>query len=319
MTVAELKENIHKILAVSIYNSNAYNRRSRGFISELEFKRKCRSENIDYLDGGWILFKGQGLLVDKKAAYITVSSEDVNRNYKAFYSKLKECPLIDRLFFLKIKPETDWGTKTITTRTGVAVIIPEPSFDVFEFIGGDFEDSNLNTCLNYYEDIDKNFFNMSGKDISKLDYLEHYSEEELRDLFCVRFFLDILMKKKNYSAPMDFDGIIIKDGEYIVVETKEKDPGPSNKGTDTSEWFFGWDSIRLLWYLYLVHTTDLNCWGVILEIDNQTDRNPVGWKKISIEGFCNSLFWGAAITAGVGMGGGAGSTVIAPYDAFEDF
>jgi hypothetical protein len=129
-----------------------------------------------------------------------------------------------------------------------------------------------------------------------------------------------MMKGRNLSYGMDFDGIIIENEKYFVVETKEKDPGPSNKeNVPPSEWFFGWDTLRMLWYMYLIKTTEINCYSVILEINNQKERKLIGWKRCELLKLCRSINYSSAISGGVGMGTTKGSTTIAPYSAFEEF
>jgi len=318
MNKTDIIKDIHKILSHCIMRSHSYNRRSRGFISELKFQKKCVQENIDYYDGGWLFFKGTALALDKKANYITISFDGFER-YKEIYTLLKECPQINRLFFLKLKERSDWNqTKDIPLGSeSIKYIVP--AFEAYEFKNGDFVPSTLHEFMNEYVDKGARYYNSEGKDIEMLNYFNEYDEKDLISIYANRFLIDILMKYKIYSAPMDFDGIIKENGKYVIIETKEKDPGPSNRGTNTAEWFFGWDTIRFSWYLYLRHTTQFLCYSVIMEINDQTTRQFKRWLKLEILDFCKNVSWNNAITGGVGMGVGAGSTVIAPYDAFEEF
>lgn len=104
----QIVQDIHKLIASSIRIPHSYLRRSRGFISELKFKQKCEKDKINYLDGGWIFFRGGRLAEEKQGIYATISFDNPDK-YKDFYEKLAKCPLIKRLFFLKIEPNDKWG------------------------------------------------------------------------------------------------------------------------------------------------------------------------------------------------------------------
>ncbi len=324
MNKEELIDNIYTVLSRSICMANSYNRRSRGFVSELMFKNSCKKNNLEYLDGGWIFFMGGSLDVEKKANYITVSTDTKSR-YNNFYSRLDKSPMIKSMFFAEIECEDEWRNKRLYVPGNTVIEIPEPRYRVYEFIDGEFIDSDIGLFLDLYQmkkgpvSGRSRFYNQTNKSKSMLNYLADFEKNDLLEVYANRYIIDILMKDRVYNAPMDFDGILKNKEDYTVIETKEKDPGPSNRGADRTEWYFGWDAIRLLWYLYLVSTTELDCWNVILEINNQTERRPLGWKKISVEKFCRVMNWNSALQGGVGMGPTAGSTVVAPYNAFGDF
>jgi hypothetical protein len=318
--VKQIIKDFHKLLAASIRIPHSYLRRSRGFISELKFKQKCQKDKINHLDGGWILFKGGRLAEEKQAVYVTPSFDNPEK-YEGFYERFSKCPLIKRLFFLKIEPIDKWKKVKIEANHQETLEVPEPSFEVFEFINKKFVKSKLTSITDFFPKIrGPVFYRTDTKDISLLTYLEEFSEDELNGLYCTRFIIDYLLKGRDISYGMDFDGIIIEDNKYYVVETKEKDPGPSNRDSVPKElWFFGWDTLRMVWYLYLIKTTDINCYSAIMEINNQTERKFIGWKRCELLKLCRSINYSSAVAGGVGMGPGKGSTTIAPYSAFEKF
>ena len=311
-------KNLHGLIASSIRDPHAYLRRSRGFISELKFKEKCKKDKIDYLDGGWIFFKGDALAKEKETVYATASFDDPEK-YTDFYSELSKCPIIKSLFFLKIK-SSDWNNVTIKVNGHDDVNIPEPKFDVYNFLGNKFVKSDIDEFVGMFPVIKPpRFYRIDTKSINLLDYLSEFSEDVLTELYVERFLIDYLLKGK-VSYGMDFDGIIVEGKQYFVVETKEKDPGPSNRNSvPKTRWFFGWDTLRMLWYLYLTKTTKINCYSAILEINNQKDRKFVAWKRCELLKLCRAINYSNAITGGVGMGTTKGSTTIAPYSAFEEF
>jgi len=318
----QIIHDFHKLLAASIRIPHSYQRRSRGFISELKFKQKCdKSKNIKHLDGGWIFFKGGRLAKEKKAVYVTTTFDNPYL-YKVFYKKFSKCPIIKKLFFLKITSFNKWKNKAeIKANNEDMLEIPEPIFEVYEFKKGKFAKSKLSSLLNFFPVIKKPlFYRIDTKSIAMLEYLNDFSEKELESLYCNRFIVDYLMKGRDLSYGMDFDGIIIENKKYFVVETKEKDPGPSNRTQlPKSEWFFGWDTLRMVWYLYLIKTTDINCYSTILEINDQTQRKFVAWKRCELLKLCRSINYSSAISGGVGMGPSKGSTTIAPYSVFKKF
>ena len=124
---------------------------------------------------------------------------------------------------------------------------------------------------------------------------------------------------------MDFDSIIFENEEYIAIESKEKDPmgkwvKKKVKGEekeiheqDENKWAFGWDTRRFAWYRFLNHTTGINTWFLVREVDHQKTRNFVKWKKIDLEKFANCAVWHFERQAG------RGSTIEVSYSAFEDF
>ena len=311
---------LHWLLASSIRIPHSYERRSRGFISELKFKQKCEKDKTNYLDGGWIFFRGGSLDEEKETVYVTTTFDNPSR-YSDFYGKLSNCPIIKKLFFLKIEPTEKWDKVKIKANKQPELEIPRPLFEVFEFKNNQFTKSDLADLLDFFPIIKEPlFYRIETKNISLLEYLNDFSEGELIGLYCVRFIIDFLMKGRDLGYGMDFDGIIIEDEKYFVVETKEKDPGPSNRNeVDKSEWFFGWDTLRMLWYMYLIKTTDINCYNVILEINNQRERKFVAWKRCELLKLCRSINYGSTRTGGVGMGTTRGSTTIAPYSVFEEF
>lgn len=315
----KLISNIHVLLAASIRIRHSYHRRSRGFVSEMKFKQKCERDSIDYLDGGWIFFRGDPLKEHKETAYVTTSFENPDK-YKEFYTQLSKCPIVKKLFFLQVKPVSDWGFIDISNG-GENNTLLRPLFDVYEFSEGKFNVSDEENIKNFFPEIKKpRFYRTDNKEKNYLDYLYEFSDEELAELYASRFIYDYFLKGRDVSYGMDFDGIIRENGKYYAAETKEKDPGPSNReNVPKSKWFFGWDTLRMLWYLYLLHTTGIDCYSIILEIDNQANRNPVAWKKCELIELCNSINYTSAISGGVGMGPTRGSTTIAPYSVFEEF
>ena len=106
---------------------------------------------------------------------------------------------------------------------------------------------------------------------------------------------------------IDFDGITRRNNEFWLLESKEKDPGG-----DEDTQYFGWDSRRLAWYLYLQNCCGLQTIYIIRQVNNQEERQFVDWKYITLNDFAASASW----LSESGGGGGSG-TITAPLAAFK--
>ena len=183
-----------------------------------------------------------------------------------------------------------------------------PKLDVFEFVEGEWSESSLEEIREFFPESRQT---TCAKKPNNFGYLTRYEMDDLIPVYCNRYFLDITLAGVS-KGMMDFDHIIIKDGKFIPVETKEK--SPIKDSDDEKDWAFGWDSRRFGWYFYLRHKLDLNSWYVIREVKDKDDREFMKWKVVDFDGFCRSVSWLAERSAG----GGAG-TIEAPYSAFADF
>jgi hypothetical protein len=316
ITSIKLVEDLHKILTSSIAQLRFYKARVTGFRSELEFSKVALEKKLNLLDGGQFLFSNiEENLPENFIVYITVT-DDNHEKYTDFYSKLSALNVVRNLFFIKINDIDEWNIIKIKIKDETNRLIESdilnPSFSVLRFNSGDWVNSNLN-------DIEKLFVQKkrdivcSWKTFEPFSYLNSYSVQELKKIYCNRFMLDISLGDVN-KGMIDIDGILKENENYTLIETKEKDPiKDSSQPSDKNKWFFGWDSRRLSWYLYLKLNLGFNTWYVIREVDNQTQRNFVGWRKINIDRFCQCTSW-----LSERAGGGGGGTIVTPYIAFTD-
>ena len=115
---------------------------------------------------------------------------------------------------------------------------------------------------------------------------------------------------------IDLDGFIVKDGKPTLIEIKEKTPiipDPKNgKIASESKWQYGWDTRRLLWYLYLLNNADLHVIYCIRQVDNKVSRKFVKWDCLKMSDFLRGTSWSFSQ-----QGGGSGDTVLAPYLFFK--
>jgi hypothetical protein len=106
------------------------------------------------------------------------------------------------------------------------------------------------------------------------------------------------------------DGFILRNDKVILVEIKEK--SPIEDGDSMAKWQYGWDTRRLLWYLYLLKKLDLSVLYNVRRVNNRTDRVFVQWDSLFIDDFLKGVSWSNS------RGGGGGEdTLLAPYLYFK--
>jgi len=125
-------------------------------------------------------------------------------------------------------------------------------------------------------------------------------------MYANRFFLDVLLRDRR-KGMIDFDGILKRNNEFWLLESKEKDP--ARRGNTQ---YFGWDSRRLAWYFYVQNCCGLKTLYIVRQVNNQEERMFVDWKYIRLNDFAASASW----LSESGGGGGSG-TITAPLAAFD--
>jgi hypothetical protein len=120
------------------------------------------------------------------------------------------------------------------------------------------------------------------------------------------------MRQAQGRQIIDLDGFIIKNDKIMLVEIKEKSPIIGKDPVNLVDWRYGWDSRRILWYLYILKKTKLSVLYNVRQIDNRIDRNFVQWDSIFIDDFLRGTSWSSS------RGGGGGEdTLLAPYLFFH--
>lgn len=314
-TKAQLMDDLYKILTTSIANTRMYKARSIGFKSELELDNLVNQSGGTYLDGGQCLFS-RLTGVTNDIVYITVSTQD-HTNYIDFYKILSNLPIINNLFYIKIESISsgNWSNVkyTIKNTSGkkVQAGICSPKFDIFKFDGTKFHSSSDTHLKSLFSNTS---LRVAKKKNDHIQYMTSYSIDTIADIYSNRYILDVLLQGKK-KGMIDFDKIYFDGKNYHCIETKEKDPaGKQTYLTNQSKWAFGWDSRRITWYLYLRLALGINTYYILREVDNQTNRNFVAWKQISLDKFLEKVDYLSELA-----GGGGGGTIMAPYSAFVNF
>jgi len=316
LSKAEIITGLYQILTSKIAANRFYNARCRGFRSELELPLKAREIGWDLLDGGMCFFTRQNWPANKdnSIVYVTVSADDAQR-YVGFYQNLSRLSVLDSAYFIEIGARDSWTVINIPVKNEnqerVDLQIPQPVFTVKKFVNGAFQHSSIAAIITHFPAITGNGIVCRCKSRDGLNYIEQYPVNDLAKAYSNRFFLAITLGRVS-KGMIDFDGILNENGNFSLIETKEKDPIQPSDNRDN--WLFGWDSRRISWYLYLKNEIGLDAHYVVREVNNQTDRVLVAWKKISLEQFCKSASWLSEHS-----GGGGSGTITAPYLRFTEF
>ena len=325
----QMVDDLYKFLTSEPQTNRFYWNKSVGFKSEVEFSRLCESLEFSTLDGGMFLFKKT---FPHHALYATVS-RDNKEDYTEFYKQLSSSSIVKNMFFVQftgwddkpIQIEMKTGTtanldektlgesrillknpKDVPKQKKVKVDVHSPKFDFFEF-----KDDSWYACsLDYIRSLfgTTRSQRVGAKKNSFVDYLLEYSEDEISNIYCDRFFFDVLLGGVD-KGMSDIDKIIVQDDKYILVEVKNKTPFyAENSPDDLSKATFGWDTRRLAWYLFLKNDTGLDTRFVVAHIDDKINRKILKWKSITMNHWCNCSSWGSD----------TGDTQMAPYNEFSD-
>ena len=320
----QLLTSIHCVHYSKISLPDLYLKKCGGYKNEKEIEDLLNSRGYETVDGGQILFvEKTEQSYENTMIYYTVSTDDPEK-YFELYKNISKIPGMKRLFFVKINDE--WNIEKIKTKNIKEKIIDfdilKPAMNVFEFSVSGWKDSDFQQIKQNMKK--KKAIICKYKDPRRLDYLKDYDLDYLIKIYCNRYVLEIELDeyKKNM---MDFDSMIFHEGNYVAIESKEKDPigkwiKKKVKGVekelieeDQKKWAFGWDTRRFAWYRFLNHTTEITTWYLIREIDHQKTRNFVKWKIIELEKFANCAVWHFERQTG------RGSTIEVSYPAFDDF
>ena len=127
-------------------------------------------------------------------------------------------------------------------------------------------------------------------------HLSPFSEKQLLKIYMDRLFFDgFIGFSKDKGKSSDIDLIVIRpSGEYRFIEIKEKDLPRSKQG-------FGLDVPRIKDMERIQEQSSIEYHLVVRHINNQKDRELIGWKYIAINDFINDVKGNKAVEGGTGM------------------
>ena len=304
-----------------VANNDYFKRRVLGFKAEIEFEKAvCEfSKDLNFVEGGQFISKKiSGAPEDKnKFLYTTIDFESPHI-YKNVYKRISLWDEVDDMLFMQIVDE-NWSTESfkITNRNGykeeTKILKPTFLFFIFNKKTEQFEPhpiQDFSVVLQHFNLPERNpsLFKIRGDEQFK--FFEQYDLHTLKKIYATRYFLDHIMRKAQGRQFIDLDGFILKNEKVVLVEIKEKTP--IEETPSITSWKYGWDTRRLLWYLYLLNKLDMGVMYNVRRVNNRTDRVFVQWDSLFIQDFLRGVSWSSS------RGGGGGEdTLLAPYLYFK--
>ena len=324
-----LIEGLHKIMCTAtstatdarVTNNDYFKRRVLGFKAEIEFENFVRSKKLTFLEGGSFISKklDGALSTRNNFIYVTVSADDP-RKYTGIYATIARWSEVSELLYVQIT-DADWGNTTLTIKTTkrskkTQTTIPLPTYAFYRFRKkeGVFE-------LHPSQDFAAvtSGFNAPAKTPSvfhlrkreQFNFFSGYEQSILAKIYATRYMLDVILRQAQGRQIIDIDGFLDINGKFTLVEIKEKTP-IKKKGTKDSpnniDWRYGWDTRRILWYLYLQKHLPVSVLYNVRQITDRTARAFVQWDSIFLDDFLCGVSW-----SNVRGGGGGEDTLLAPY------
>lgn len=305
----------------NVANNDYFKRRVLGFKAEMEFEKAVSdfSSELRFVEGGQFISKKiSGAEDDKNKFFYTTIDYEAPTEYTSVYKRISQWDEVDEMFYIQVS-ENDWTTEPfkITQQDGVkattTILKPKYTFYQFDkatstFFVNPIQDFSL--ILQHFNLPARNpsLFKIRGDE--QFRYFEQYDIRTLKKIYATRYFLDNVMRQAQGRQFIDLDGFILKNDKVILVEIKEK--SPIEDGESMEKWQYGWDSRRLLWYLYLLNKLDLSVLYNVRRINNRTERQFVQWDSLFIDDFLKGVSWSNS------RGGGGGEdTLLAPYLYFK--
>lgn len=330
MNKDQLIDSLYKIMCTAtstasdakVTNNDYFKRRVLGFRAEIEFEKYALEavEDAQFLEGGQFISKKlAGERDDKNVFLYTTVSEYDPQDYKAVYSTVGSWSEVEELFFIQSKA-SGWGTEDFEARDAdkkpinVEVLTPSYSFYRFDRDSGSFVEisDGFDAILKYFERPIKapNRFKLRKR--GQFDYFGDYDISILRKIYANRYFIDVIMRQARNKQIIDLDGFIVTPHGLTLIEIKEKSPIKGKDLSDEMLWQYGWDSRRILWYLYLLKHTSLSVLYCVRQIDDRHQRNFMQWDTVTLDEFLTGTSWSSS------RGGGGGEdTLTAPYSFFS--
>jgi hypothetical protein len=306
-----------------VANNDYFKRRILGFKAEIEFEKFINEKfekKIEFLEGGQFISKKISGQKDDKNSFIytTIDNRDPEK-YIEIYKQISEWNEVKNLYFIKLN-ENDWGEEPFIAKDNdkkeIKTNILKPKFNFYIFQKDQFIISKVQDFKIILENFEKperrpNIYKLRGDE--KFKYFLEYENTTLKKIYATRYFLDHIMRQARGRQILDLDGFIIKNKKIILVEIKEKTPNKNKKLNEEIHWQYGWDSRRLLWYLYLLKKINFTILYNVRQIEEREERKFLQWDSIWINDFLNGVSWSFSRS-----GGGGEDTLSAPYSYFKN-
>lgn len=307
-----------------VENNDYFKRRVLGFKAEIEFPDylSSRDSNYKYIEGGqFISTRLSGRKDDKNSFIYTTVSDKEPDNFLEIYQTITSWREINELFYIRIMP-TDWTVDDLevkelrgSNKKKKKILIPDYTFyryDKKKYIFSECDDQNFNCILKFFSKPTRKPSVFPLRKREQFNYFNDYDLSVMRNIYANRYFLDVILRQASSRQIIDVDGFLKIKSDIHLVEIKEKSP-ITNNSIDSMKWQYGWDSRRLLWFLYLHKHLGLKVIYCIRQIEERTIRNFIKWDCINLDTFLSGVSWSNSRS-----GGGGEDTLIAPYLYFTD-
>ena len=304
-----------------VENNDYFKRRVLGFKAEIEFEKAVKnfSNELHFVEGGQFISKKiSGAEDDKNTFFYTTIDYEAPTAYTSVYKRISQWDEVDEMLYIQVL-EDDWTIEpfNITQHDGVkattSILKPKFIFYQFDKTTSSFTKhliQDFSVILQHFNEPARkpSLFKIRGDE--QFRYFEQYDIRTLKKIYATRYFLDNIMRQAQGRQFIDLDGFILRNDKVILVEIKEK--SPIEDGDSMAKWQYGWDTRRLLWYLYLLKKLDLSVLYNVRRVNNRTDRVFVQWDSLFIDDFLKGVSWSNS------RGGGGGEdTLLAPYLYFK--
>lgn len=302
--------------------ANGYEKRMIGFRAELEFERLLMGQGREILQGGWLLSRRAQTRCLEDSIYFTICKDNPDQ-YVELYSLLTRLDFNNLFYIEYVFPNNhdEWQASDVL---GVDADIPHPVYTCYEFKNGTFTDVTdgdfgVEPLVGLYSKKGgqkyKAAYTLNAPPLTFANrFLSNFTPEELQNILANRFLFDGLLgfgRKKG--IPTDIDLVVLKDGKISLLEIKEKDKAKTVVG-------FGMDTPRLNDMRTISSHLGIDYYYIVMEVDNQWDRNFKNWWYIDLEDFYQATKDSGTIEGGTGMATATEfnhPTVVAPISHYR--
>ncbi|WP_147322053.1 hypothetical protein [Mucilaginibacter conchicola] len=299
--------------------ARAVKNRFIGFRSELEFTSLCRNHNKETFSGGSLMPLRAGQATLSAPVYFTFDFHSPER-YTEIYRRMAETNM-SKLIYITADTEKPWKNTSF-----FGFDFPTPQFKCYDFQFNGFRDTS-----GFTEQLDFLTRHFTPRQIFQqqnppdpetrlwcLEMLREYPVKDLLSVYLTRLIFDGFIGFSHYRGiPSDIDCIVRDSGGKLrLYEIKEKDVSKTHpKG-------FGIDVQRLNDCIAVGRALRLPYIYMVRHIDNQKERNFLGWRFILMEEFADKTDPENLKNGGTGMntfGNGSNPTSMLGLEHFRIF
>lgn len=321
----EIIEHIHTLVSNNVIGDKQAMSRYKGFRGELflEIYMEGKYPSRKYFEGGIIISRNSSESSLNNSMYISVlSKNEYTSDYAQIFSYLSDIGFEEMILILYDEQKLEIKPVMVFDSSSISLPVPEMTIYRFSPIDKKFKPAleDIAAVLNFFDSNALRSRNKYEIKTQTFDWLQNnlseFPQSKLLKIYMNRLILDgFIGFGKKKGKPSDIDMIVKKpSGKFSLIEVKEKDlPKKYKKG-------FGLDVPRLDDMMRISRQTGLDYFLIVREINNQTDRDLLGYKYISLKDFEADVLGSETVTGGTGMRGEStiNETLICSYHLFSD-